>query len=134
MRKDEKRNARRIHLATPVDASLSHIPVSLVDLSTSGARIQHGNPLAFTAGKRYSLEFICEGESFILRCQVVRSRMEQARATNRQLVYTSGVRFVDLDETSVERLWGLIGLLAIDVLEQEAFAADMPMDFEIRAH
>lgn len=134
MRKEEKRNARRIHLTEPVAASLSHFSVSLIDLSTSGARIQHDSPLAFTPGKRFNLEFRCEGESFTLLCQVVRSRMEQHRTVDRKPVYTSGVRFIDLDEPSIERLWGLIGVLAIEVLQQEAFAADLPVDFELRAH
>ena len=132
MRKEEKRNARRIHLAQPVDGNLSHFPVAVVDLSTSGARIQHDSPLGFHPGKRYTLEFSCEGDRFELRCQLVRSRMEQNRGDEkRHLVYTSGLRFTDLDEESIERLWGLIALLAIDVLEQEAFRGEIPYEFEI---
>jgi PilZ domain-containing protein len=131
MRKEEKRNARRIHLANPVEGNLSHFPIAVLDLSTSGARIQHDSPLGFHPGKRYTLEFSCEGDKFELRCQLVRSRMEQNHGEKKQLVYTSGLRFMDLDEESIERLWGLIALLAIDFLEQEAFQEDIPYEFEI---
>jgi hypothetical protein len=131
---DERRNARRIHLAQPVEASLSHYPVAVMDLSTSGARIQHHSPLTFMPGKQFVLEFACEGEWFRLTCTVARCRLEARRASSQQqTVYTSGVRFVDMDEASIERLWGLIAFLAVGVLEQEGIA-EIPYEFEILSH
>ena len=121
--KEDKRNARRIRLVPPAAGDLSHFPVSVVDLSTSGARIQHDGPLTFQPGKRFVLSFTCDGERFRLSCTVARSRLDIQNSAHRK-VYTSGVRFVDVDEDTSERLWGLIGLLAIDVLAHEAAAAD----------
>lgn len=130
---DERRNARRIHLGQPVEASLSHYPVAVVDLSTSGARIQHHSALTFMPGKRFVLEFACEGEWFRLTCTVARCRLEARRASGQPAVYSSGVRFVDMDEASIERLWGLIAFLAVAVLEQEGIA-EIPYEFEILSH
>lgn len=131
MRKEDKRNARRIQFDQPVAATLSHVPVTLVDLSTSGARLSHESHIPFIPGKRYSLEVLCDGEIYNLNCRVVRSRMEQThQRSSRRLTYTSGVLFVDLTEESLEQLWGLIALLAIDVLEHEAHPK-LVFDFEI---
>ena len=133
MQKEERRNSRRIQFDQPVDAVLSNLPVSLIDLSTSGARLSHATHIPFVSGKRYQLEFVCDGERFTLACQVVRSRMEQTlQQASRRLKYTFGVRFLDLSEEDVERLWGLMALLAIDVLEHEKFE-NFSFDFQIRS-
>lgn len=117
--KDDRRTSRRIRLEPPVAGDLSHFPVSVVDLSTTGARIQHEAALMFQPGKRFVLEFRCDGEKFRVHCTVARSRLDIHNSAHRK-VYTSGVRFVDLDEVTSERLWGLMGLLAIDVLSHQA--------------
>ncbi|HUP46630.1 MAG TPA: PilZ domain-containing protein, partial [Thermoanaerobaculia bacterium] len=95
MDKGEKRNARRLRLQPSVAGDLSHIPVSVVDLSSSGARIQHDAPLIFQPGKRFCLSFSCDGERFHIPCTVARSRLDIQNSAHRK-VYTSGVRFVDL--------------------------------------
>ena len=132
VRKEDKRNARRIQLDPPVAGSLSHFPVSVIDLSTSGARIQHDAPLTFHPGKRFVLEFACEGDRFHLTCTVARQRMEMQRSAQRT-IYTSGVRFVDLNAEDIDRLWGLIGLLAVDVLAHESVIEPV-YDFEVISH
>ena len=119
MLKEEKRKARRIRLQPPAAGDLSHVPVSVVDLSSSGARIQHDTPLLFQPGKRFLLSFVCDGEKFSIPCNVARSRLDIQNSAHRK-VYTSGVRFVDVFSETVERLWGLIGVLAIDFLAHEA--------------
>ena len=128
MEKD-KRKARRIHFMEPVEASLSHNPVNLVDLSSSGARIQHAEALPFNREKKFMLHFKYEGERFSLNCQLVRSRFEKSA---RQLAYTTGVRFVDLTEEAHEALWGLLAMLAIGNLQQHV-VADVAVEFEIVA-
>ena len=128
-KKEEKRNARRLELQPPVAGSLSHQPVSLIDLSSSGARIQHDAKMLFQPGKRFVLEFSCDGEKFRLSCTVARSRMEM---NGSRTLYTSGVRFVDLSEEDDERLWGLIGFLAVDVLAHQAPTDEV--EFQILTH
>ena len=130
---DDRRNSRRIRLEPPVAGDLSRFPVAVVDLSTSGARIQHDTPLTFQPGKRFVLEFCCDGEQFRVKCTVARSRLDIQNSAHRK-VYTSGVRFVDLDDQTCERLWGLIGFLAIDVLAHQADGVAEPYEFAIIAH
>jgi hypothetical protein len=102
-----RRNAVRVQLKPTLDGALSRFPVTLADISTTGARLQHDNPLMFQPGKRFVLEFVCDGEQFRLTCTVARSRMETNPST-RRLTYTTGVRFVELDEFTVARLWAVI--------------------------
>ncbi len=130
MRNGEKRTARRIRLDQPIAGSLSHVAISVVDLSTSGARIQHDVSLSIHSGKRFVLDFNCGGENFHLPCTVARSRLEMNRSAHRT-IYTTGVRFLDVDDANAERLWGLIALLAVDLIAHEAVAAESPSDFEI---
>lgn len=122
--KDDRRHARRISIQPPIAGQLSHFPVSLIDLSTSGARVQHDAAMPFHPGKRFVLEFSCDGEKFHVNCTVARSRLDINSSAHRK-VYTSGVRFIEVSEDTAERLWGLIGFLAIDVLAHEAAAADV---------
>lgn len=130
--KNEKRNARRICIDPPVAGDLSHFPVSVIDLSTSGARIQHDTALTFQPGKRFVLSFTCDGDRFLLPCAVARSRLDIHNSAHRKL-YTTGVRFTELSEETAERLWGLIGLLAIDVLAHQAISVD-EYEFKILAN
>ena len=122
--RDDRRHARRIALEPPIAGQLSHFPVSVIDLSTSGARVQHDASLPFHPGKRFVLEFRCDGEKFVLHCTVARSRLDINSSAHRK-VYTSGVRFVDVSEETAERLWGLIGFLAIDILAHEAATTEI---------
>ena len=119
MLKEEKRKNRRIRLQPPAAGDLSHVPVSVLDLSSSGARIQHDSPLVFQPGKRFLLSFVCDGEKFSIPCNVARSRLDIQNSAHRK-VYTSGVRFIEVSNDMMDRLWGLIGVLAIDVLSSEA--------------
>jgi PilZ domain-containing protein len=128
---DEKRNARRIRLQPAVAGSLSHFPVSIVDLSSSGARVQHDAPLTFQPGKRFILDFSCEGEHFRLPCTVARSRMEMN--PSHRTIYTTGIRFADLEESMIDCLWGIMGFLAVDVLAHEPMTSDAS-DFELLTH
>jgi hypothetical protein len=129
--KDEKRSARRIRLEPAIDGDLSHFPVRVVDLSSSGARVEHEAPLSFHPGKRYLLEFRCDGEQFRLNCTVARARLEMNSAG--KLVYASGVHFVEVDEPTLERLWGLIGWLAMDELAHEGVKPEIH-EFQILSH
>lgn len=128
---EEKRKARRIRLQPAVAGSLSHLPVSIVDLSSSGARIQHDAPFTFQPGKRFILEFICEGEHFRLPCTVARSRMEMN--PSHRTIYITGVRFAEMEEEMIDHLWGIMGFLAVDILAQEPMTSESS-DFELITH
>lgn len=128
---EDRRRARRIQFPQPVHASLSEVPVTLVDLSTSGALIQHDINLPVTRAKDLTLQFEYEGEQYALRCQVSRSRVDQLRTTPEHVAYASGLHFVDLDEKTVDGLWGLIGQLAVGCLSPDAVLATLPITFAI---
>jgi PilZ domain-containing protein len=81
--------------------------VRLIDLSTSGARVEHAFPM--TLGKRGRFEFLCDGDGFSLEAEVVRSRLHRISSTER--VFCSGLRFLDEDD---HNLWGVIVSLAVD--------------------
>lgn len=129
--KQEKRSARRIRLQPAAEGHLSHFPVRVVDLSSSGARVEHDMPLAFHPGKHYVLEFTCDGDNFRIDCTVARARLEMGASG--RLVYASGVHFADVDEPTLERLWGLIGWLAMDALAQEGVAPEV-CEFQVVSH
>ena len=126
--KTDRRYARRISLKPPAAGCLSHFPVRVVDLSTSGARVHHDFPLMLQPGKKFHLEFSCEGESLMVPCTVARARLEMT--DSRELVYTSGVHFVDVDTQTAEKLWAVIAGLAMDDLAHESSAAPV-LEFSI---
>lgn len=129
-RSGEKRKAARVNFPQPIDANLANMPVRLVDISTSGARVEHDFPL--TNGKRLQLNFRCDGESISVLADVVRCRLEQsARSFARKMGYTSGLRFVEPDQSVSAVLWGLIGMLSIDNLTPEREKATDLADFAI---
>lgn len=128
-----RRKAVRVQLTPTVPASLSHFPVSLVDVSVSGARIQHETPLTLTPGKRFVLEFKLNGERFVLTCAVARSRVELS-PTTRRMTYTTGIRFLDLDEFTIARLWSTLGCPTLDALARDHASDEPSYGFEIRTH
>ena len=126
--KTDRRYARRIPLKPAVPGCLSHFPVRVVDLSTSGARVHHDVPLMLQPGKKFHLEFSCEGETFSVPCTVARARLEMT--DSRELVYTSGVHFVDVDAETSEKLWAVIAGLAMEDLAHESPGATI-LEFSI---
>lgn len=78
-----------------------------MDLSTTGARVEHTFPL--TLRKRARFEFLCNGDRLSLHAEVVRSRL--ARVAGAERVFISGLRFVEEDD---DELWGLIVSMSLD--------------------
>ena len=109
---EEKRRARRVHFPQPIEARLSDTPVSLIDLSASGASIQHNESIPPSIHRRFDLEFEYQGELFSLPCQVARSRVDHLRSAANRMVYTSGLRFTEVSDPVGEALWRLLGNLA----------------------
>ena len=107
MSNGDRRKALRVQLTPAVAAALSHVPVSVADVSMTGARIQHDAPLTILPGKRFVLEFSCNGERFRMNCTVARARMEMNPET-RRISYTTGVRFMEIDEFTLARLWAAV--------------------------
>lgn len=130
---ENRRKAVRVQLTPTIEAALSHFPVSVADVSVSGARIQHDTPLTLTPGKRFVLDFALKGERFVLSCTVARSRLELNPIT-RRMTYTTGLRFIDIDEFTIARLWSVLGCPSVDALARETAKTEPAYGFEIRSH
>lgn len=101
----ERRVVQRIHFDRPLRASMANGYVSIIDLSVSGARVQHD--FALTSGKQIRLDFEWNSRRVILSCRVVRCRLE--RASGKQAVtYFSGLRFTDSEQIQSSPLRDLI--------------------------
>jgi len=94
----DKRRIQRIDLDQPLDACFSNVGVTLLDLSTAGARIEHSAPMK--AGRMSKLEFDFGGAKIVVLCEVVRSRLQRSSVKAGAIVYQSGLRFVDPAEPS----------------------------------
>lgn len=115
----EKRRVQRVQPDYPVIGQLPAGNVIVADLSTVGARVDHQFPLA--AGRRVRLEFSCEGERLSVYCDVTRCKLQRSSNKNGAIVYSSGLRFVDLDEESLKALRRVIaGFVTRHLAERKA--------------
>lgn len=94
----DKRRIQRIDLDEPVKACFAATEVTLLDLSTAGARIEHPAPMK--AGRQAKLEFDFGGARVTVLCEIVRSRLQRSSVKAGAIVYQSGLRFVDPGEPS----------------------------------
>ncbi len=100
MQGPDKRRIQRIDLDQPLTAAFSNTEVTLVDLSTAGARIEHASPMK--AGRTSRLTFDFQGAPIAVECMVVRSRLQRSKIRQGAIVYQSGLRFVNPAERSRE--------------------------------
>lgn len=87
--------------------------VSVINLSLGGALIEH--PSLLHPGLTLFLDLIFPGHEVGLKCRVVRSDphgYEDLPAGGRDLVYRSGVEFVDISEASHRVINGYIEFLS----------------------
>ena len=106
----DKRRIQRIQLDSPIGAKVQTTTVTVVDISVTGARLEHDFPL--TRGKHLSLEFHCNGQKVLLQCEVIRCKFEKHDS---RAVYTSGVTFAEPGGESVATLRQMI----IDYIERD---------------
>jgi hypothetical protein len=100
--KDERRVIQRIRFDAPLTAKIATNKVTLVDVSATGARIEHEFPLS--RGKIVPLEFEFEGASMHIRCTVARCKLEKGEAG---ALYRSGLAFA-LDDPALGDIRALI--------------------------
>ncbi len=131
-RNEDRRTAPRIQMKPAVEAALAHMPVTITDVSASGARIHHETPFAVHTGKRFVLELTFGGQRFSLTCTIARSRLEMNPAT-RRTGYVSGLRFVDVDEFTIARFWMAMAYPSVQVSVREA-TLERAYAFEILPH
>lgn len=110
----DKRRIQRVDLDQPIEASFTSLDVALVDLSTAGARIEHSSPMK--AGRQSKLEFIFDGQSISVLCEVVRSRLQRSSLRAGEIVYQTGLRFVDPGEPSRVSVRQVVAMLVTNRL------------------
>lgn len=93
MPETERRRIQRINLDSPVNGRLSGMRVTILDLSTIGARVEHTFPLA--GGRRLRLDFSWENETISVHCDVTRCISQKGGGTVQPQAYNSGLQFVE---------------------------------------
>jgi len=102
-----RRNIERIRLSEPIIARLGSISVVLVDISTSGARVEHHVSLATNA--RLRLTFKWDGDQIALDCVVIRCKLDRFSKEGGGLtVYHSGLAFETPTSESAKHLKRLV--------------------------
>lgn len=105
----EKRRVHRAVFGTPIQAAIAGLRVHLLDLSTTGARIEHEAPLAVRRALKLRFD---EGEqSFSVSCESVRCRLQRSVVRPGAVAYISGLRFTDSGEPSREAIRALVASL-----------------------
>lgn len=99
---DDRRKIQRIQFDSPLGAKMEATPVTLLDISASGARIEHSFPLA--KGKVINLRFDYEGRSLSIDCEVIRCHLENGTGG---AAYRSGLSF-DTEDASYLDLRAMI--------------------------
>lgn len=94
---DDRREIQRIQFESPLGAKLEASPVILLDISASGARIEHSFPLS--KGKVINLGFEYGGRSISLDCEVIRCHLENGAGG---AAYRSGLSFDKEDPGYIE--------------------------------
>lgn len=110
MNEHEKRRIQRLDLDAPVDARVSGLVVTVLDLSTAGARIEHTFPMK--AGQHGQLDFAWNGLDLSLQCEVVRTRLQKSTIKVGVIVYNTGLRFTDPAEDSRAQLRRIVAGIA----------------------
>ena len=109
-RESEKRRVQRVELDEPITAILNKHSVQVIDLSTTGARIEHAGPIG--GGKRaVTLSLDVEGRALRVACDLVRSRLQRSALDKNAVVYSSGLRFTDPLEESRSVIRALVARL-----------------------
>jgi len=99
---DDRRRIQRIQFESPLGAKMEATPVVLLDISASGARIEHSFPLA--KGRVINLSFEYEGKSIAIDCEVIRCHLENGPGG---AAYRSGLAF-DRNDPSYQELREMI--------------------------
>ncbi len=80
----------------PVPAYVAGLSMVLVDLGTTGARVEHDSPLGIR--REMKLRFEWNDQTLVLTCMVVRCRLQRSVARPGSVAYVSGLRFTSPEE------------------------------------
>jgi PilZ domain len=125
-RPEDRRRFHRIHLDSPLSAFLRDVPVSLVDLSLTGARIV--SDARFSPGADTKLVFDWNEHHARVTCSVVRCTLFTfAKAPGEKSLYQTGLKFTETIDDADRVVRELIASYVIRALEeQKANAKGLP--------
>ena len=110
------RRAKRVRLFSPIGARIDGAKVTVVDVSSIGARLEHGFPLNIASHVEVAFDFDAEGTVVSVPCEVVRCKLDKSIFKDR-ISYTSGLRFSDPDGPAVRELMGLVSRIVKEDLD-----------------
>lgn len=118
-RGSERRRKRRVSPSRKLYGRVGHVGVLLVDVSESGARVEHYNR-RFQTGSTITLEIEWESRAFRAECQVMSSRVHRFIPGDKgATVYQSGVLFRRMNDESKEVLKELVNRLVTRGLAEQ---------------
>ncbi len=101
----ERRRAARVRMPNHAPGLLQHREVTLIDISLSGALVEHTRPVR--PGEIYRLSFVAKAERVQVLARAVRvflgHRITLAGG-ERQAVYRTGMEFVGVDKPTQDRI------------------------------
>lgn len=110
----EKRRAPRVIVEGRFGSNIrAVIEASLLDLSTTGALIEHIHVLH--PGSTYNLTIFARERELVLKCRVVRSFVSHSKKTETGetvLIYKSGLEFIEPKKEDVEWISQLVKSLS----------------------
>lgn len=104
---EESRQRPRFLIRPRVPATFSGVPVSVLDLSATGLRVEHATPMRLSATGSIQLETEENSARVTCRGRVVWSRLSRVTDNNGKLLYQSGVRLEEVPD-SVAGLFGRV--------------------------
>ncbi len=109
---NERRRSARVRMRAAAPAQLHLMDVSLIDLSLSGALVEHTDPVR--PGEIYRLSFPIDGQEVHVLARAVRafaSHRVTVAGGERQVVYRTGMEFVGVDKAASDVIAAYVGRL-----------------------
>lgn len=105
---EQKRNAERLPLETPLDATASGLAAKIMEISAIGCRIDHKEKLSI--GGSVLLRFKWRNENIEIRAKLARTQLKSAYPQG--MYYESGLKFADSLEEAPEAIRRVVATLA----------------------
>jgi CheY-like chemotaxis protein len=102
---NERRRSSRVRMRVAAQAHLQLMEVMLIDLSLSGALVEHTDPVR--PGEIYRLSFPIDGQDVHLLARAVRafaSHRVTVAGGERRVVYRTGMEFVGVDKAASDAI------------------------------
>jgi len=103
--REERRRAARRRVPTRVEGRvMAKIATALVDVSATGALVEHLHMMR--PGSVYQVRFVAREAVVDLACRAVRSYIVRTQASGKEseLVYRTGLEFVEPDAGAISQL------------------------------